>query len=256
MGMVPREDELSFPDGPVVDTASGDAQRALVVLIHGAYTSPWHWHRLVPHLEDAGCEVVVPELPCEDPEAGIESYVATVEADLAGASAAAVVVGSSLGAVTACVFASRHPVRALVTVCGVVPRAGRAVGEEAAEITQPAFTAAVNANPDRTTTFPPHAARELAFNASEPGLAREAASRLRRQAALPSTEPCPFEAMPDVPRVGIVSGDDLLLRPEWLDRAVRERLAVEPHYLGGDHTPMLSQPARLANVLLAASFDQ
>ena len=223
----------------------------LVVLIHGAYTSPWHWHALVPHLEDAGCDVVVPELPCDDPEAGIERYVATVEAGLEGTSEAPVVVGSSFGAVTACVFAARHPVRALVTVCGVVPRAGHAIAEDAAEMTQPAFAAAVDPNPDGSTTFRPEAALELVFHDSEPELAREAASRLRRQAALPLTEPCPFEAMPDVPRVGIVSGEDRLIRPDWLDRAVRERLGVEPSVLDGDHTPMLSQPDRLAKLLLA-----
>ena len=223
----------------------------LVVLIHGAYTSPWHWHRLVPYLEAAGCDVVVPELPCEDSNAGIERYVATVEADLAGTQAAPVVVGSSLGAVTACVFAARHPVRALVTGCGRVPRAGRALGEDAADMTQPAFAAAVDRNPDGSTTFRPQAARELVFHDSEPELAHEAASRLRRQAALPLTEACPFKEMPDVPRMGIVSGEDRLIRPEWLDRAVRDRLGVEPHDLGGDHAPMLSQPARLAKVLLA-----
>ena len=223
----------------------------LVLLIHGAYTSPWHWHRLVPHLEDAGCDVVVPELPCDDPDAGIERYVATVEADLQGMADAPLVVGSSLGAVTACVFAARHPVRALVTVCGVVPRPGHAVAEDAADMTQPAFAAGIDPNPDRSTTFRPEAARELVFHDSEPELAREAASRLRRQAALPLTEPCPFEALPDIPRIGIVSGEDRLIRPGWLDRAVRDRLGVEPHDLGGDHAPMLSQPARLAQVLLA-----
>ena len=225
----------------------------LVVLIHGAYTSPWHWHRLVPLLEKAGCDVVVPELPCDDPEAGIERYVATVEAALPSAPTAPLVVGSSLGAVTACVFASRHPVRALVTVCGVVPSPGRAVSEDNADMTQPEFAAAIDPNLDGSTTFRPEAARALVFHESESGLAAEAASRLRPQAALPLTEPCPFEALPDVPRVGIVSPVDRLLRPEWLGHAVRERLGVEPDELDGDHAPMLSRPARLAKLLLAAA---
>ena len=34
-------------------------------------------------------------------------------------------------------------------------------------------------------------------------------------------------------------------------RAVRDRLGVERHDLGGDHTPMLSQPDRLGEALLA-----
>lgn len=64
-------------------------------------------------------------------------------------------------------------------------------------------------------------------------------------------EPCPFEALPDVPRRGIVSSTDRLLRPEWLARAARERLGVEPTPLDGDHAPMLSQPDKLAELLLA-----
>jgi len=147
----------------------------LVLLIHGAYTSPWHWHRLVPHLEEAGCTVVVPELPCDDPEAGIERYVETVEAELAGNEDAPVVVGSSFGAVTACVFASRHPVRALVTVCGMVPQAGRPISEELADITQPAFAGAIDANSDGSTTFRPQAACELVFTTAS------LSSRVRRR---------------------------------------------------------------------------
>jgi pimeloyl-ACP methyl ester carboxylesterase len=132
-----------------------------------------------------------------------------------------------------------------VTANALVPRPGHAVAEDGADFPQPAFATAVAPNPDGSTTFRPEAALELVFRDSE------AASRLRRQAALPLTEPCPFEAMPDVPRVGIVSGTDRLLRPEWLDRVVRERLGVEPTVLDGDHTPMLSQPDRFAELLLA-----
>ena len=225
----------------------------LVVVIHGAYTSPWHCHRLVRCLDDAGCEVVVPDLPGHDPVAGIERYVETVETAVGDRSDLPLVVGSSLGALTACVFAARHPVRALVTVCGVVPRPGRAVAEDAADMRQPAFDTAVDVNADGSTTFRPEAACELVFNESEPELAREAASRLRPQAALPYTEPCPYEALPNVPCLGLVSSEDRLLRPEWLDRAVRERLGVTPLDLGGDHAPILSQPDRVAEVILGSA---
>ena len=197
--------------------------------------------------------MIVPELPCrDDAEVGIDGYVAVVEDELAGRSEAPLVVGSSLGAVTACVFAARQPARALITVGGLIPLPGRRVGEDSAEMMQPAFASAVDPNPDRSTTFRPESAIELVFHESPPELAREAASRLRRQAARPFTEPCPFEALPDIPRRGIVvAPQDRLMRGEWLSRAVRERLDVEPTVLDGDHAPMLSEPDRLTELLLA-----
>lgn len=223
----------------------------LVVLIHGAYTSPWHWHRVVPLLEEAGCAVVVPELACDDPRAGIETYVATVEAALADADEPPLLVGSSLGALTACIVAARRPAHGLITVCGLIPNPGRAVAEDVGDASQPAFAAALQGNPDGTSTFPAPAAIELGFHDSDPELAREAAARLRRQAGLPLTEPCPIEAMPDVPRRGIVAPGERMLETAWLAGAVRERLGVEPVELAGDHTPMLSRPERLAEALLA-----
>lgn len=221
-----------------------------IVLIHGAFTRPWHWHRLVPHLEREGHEVVVPELPCDDPRAGIEDYVAVVESHLDGGEDP-LVVGSSLGAVTACVVAARRPVRGLVTVCGIVPEPGRSIVEGSEPITCPEYGQGIDNRPDGTTVFRPDAARAIAFTDSEDDLAEEAARRLRPQAALPFTERCPIDAMPEVPRRGITAREDRLVRPEWLRAAVRGRLGVEPTELPSDHTPMLSQPARLAEVLLA-----
>lgn len=229
------------------------AEAGLAVLIHGAYTHPWHWHRLVPLLEERGWGVIAPELPCDDAAAGIEDYVAAVEDAVGDRGRAPLVVGSSLGAVTAAVYAARHPARALVTVCGIVPRPRHAVAEDAGAMTQPEFADAIEPGPDGSTRFLPEAAREIVFHESENGLALEASGRLRLQAARPLLEPCPFDAYPDIPRVGVVSSGDRLIRPDWLERAVRERMGVEPVDLGGDHAPMLSQPDRLAEVLLGAA---
>ena len=126
----------------------------LVCLIHGAYTSPWHLHRLVAALEARGCEVVAPQLPGDDPSAGLEEYAAAVQTALPDGSEPPLVVGSSLGAVTACVVAARRPVRALVTVCGVIPLPGGRLADETSEMTQPAYSDAAVRHADGSTTFP------------------------------------------------------------------------------------------------------
>jgi hypothetical protein len=42
-----------------------------LVLVHGAYHGAWCWSRLVPELESRGLNAVTPELPCDDPAAGL-----------------------------------------------------------------------------------------------------------------------------------------------------------------------------------------
>src|SRR5687768_8019678 len=67
---------------------------SLFVLVHGAYHGGWCWSRLIPELERLGHRAIAPDLPCDDPAAGYDEYVAAVLApmDAATASTADVVV--------------------------------------------------------------------------------------------------------------------------------------------------------------------
>lgn len=40
------------------------------VLIHGASSDSWYWHRVVPELQRLGHDVVAPDLPSDDDAAG------------------------------------------------------------------------------------------------------------------------------------------------------------------------------------------
>ena len=51
---------------------------ATYVLIHGAGDSAFYWHLVAPRLRDRGHDVVAPNLPCEDEDAGLEEYAETV----------------------------------------------------------------------------------------------------------------------------------------------------------------------------------
>jgi len=68
-------------------------------LVHGAWHAGWVWDALVPELSVRGHHVLAPDLPCEDPQAGVAEYAAVVTAALGGQSDA-VVVGHSLGGPT------------------------------------------------------------------------------------------------------------------------------------------------------------
>ncbi len=77
-----------------------------------------------------------------------------------------------------------------------------------------------------------------------------AASRLRAQAASPRLEPWPVDALPDVERSSILGRDERVIAPAWSRTMSRELLGVEPIALEGGHSPFLSRPAELANVLV------
>ncbi len=48
------------------------------VLIHGAGSDSWYWHRVAPRLQALGHDVVAVDPPCDDDAAGLEEYAETV----------------------------------------------------------------------------------------------------------------------------------------------------------------------------------
>ncbi len=95
----------------------------------------------------------------------------------------------------------------------------------------------------------PSPGAEMFVNMCTPEDAAWAASRLGRQAWLPSTEPCPLTALPDCPSAYIACAHDRVIDPAWQRRAAREQVGVEPVELEADHSPFLSRPALLADAL-------
>lgn len=102
--------------------------KSTYVLIPGAGSGPWYWHRARPLLEERGHEVVTPDLPVEDDSAGLEAYVAEIERAV-GDREDVVVVGQSMGGLAATVFASRRPVRRLVLLAPMIPAPGETGGD-------------------------------------------------------------------------------------------------------------------------------
>ena len=51
--------------------------------------------------------------------------------------------------------------------------------------------------------------------------------------------------------MSIVCRDDRAVSPDWSRAAARELLGVEPVELPGSHSPFLSRPAELADLLVS-----
>ena len=221
-----------------------------VVLVHGAHHGAWCWARLVPELEARGLATVAFDLPCDDPGAGVGEYAAVVEASMPDGDDT-VVVGHSLGSLTIPVVASHRPVRRMIFLCSVPTGPGPAVEGNLAEMVTPEFTAAPRFHdPEGTELLSNQAFRALFFHDCDEADASWAVARLRPQARRPLAEPSPLTAWPDVPQSVILATDDRTVRHAWALPAARARLGGgEPILVPGSHSPFISRPGLLADLL-------
>jgi pimeloyl-ACP methyl ester carboxylesterase len=164
-----------------------------------------------------------------------------------------VVVGHSLGGITAAVVPLLRPVRKVVFLTALIPRPGRSLGDVMSsepDTTTEAFNALPrHVGESGSVTWDPEVAAPFFYRACDPETARWAAPRLRTQYWTTSREVCPLDTWPDCELVSIVCAEDELLRPEWSRRIARDVLDIEPTELPGGHFPMLGIPAELAAAL-------
>lgn len=241
----------------VVDRLLGSTAYALAVstflLIHGACHDGWSWDAVATVLVGAGHDAIAPDLPCDDLRAGLEEYAVVGAHPVRDAGGDLVVVGHSLGALTAGVIASRLAVRRLVFVAGIIGAPGKSLQDlEGVDADRDVRLQEGDTETDAQGRFrfTEAGARRALYHDCRPDVAREACSHLRFQRSL-WAEVAPFDRWPDVEIDSIVCRADRLVNPDWSRRTSRERLRVEPTELDGGHSPMLSRPVELAEILLA-----
>lgn len=227
------------------------------VVIHGAGDVGASWDLVAAELRERGHRVIAPDLPCEDPAAGISAYADAVVAAVGErhsepAAAAAngdgeqlVVVAHSLGGFTAPLVCERLGADLLVLVTAMVPLPGETAGEwwETSGFNAAAGDLDMS---DETATFLHDVPERLAKLTLLSG---------RDQAAAAMEEPFPLDAWPDVPTRFLLARDDRFFPAAWMRDLVRERLGIEPDEIGGSHGLYLSRPAELAQRLEAMRAD-
>ncbi|GAA3079885.1 pimeloyl-ACP methyl ester carboxylesterase [Kribbella aluminosa] len=203
------------------------------VLIPGAASTSWHWHRVTAELRSRGYDVIPVDLPCDDPSAGLPQYVDTVVNAVPG-DEEVVLVAHSLGGFTGTLACERLPVREFVLVAAMVPAPGERIADWWGNTGYDWVDGDVDAF----------------FHDLPPEFAAEARRQLRTQSDRPMNDPCAFEDWPDVPTRAVIARDDLLFPAEFLRRVTQERLGFAPDEVPGAHFPMLGRPAAVVDYLL------
>ena len=83
----------------------------------------------------------------------------------------------------------------------------------------------------------------------DPQLAKQALAHGRSQSDTPGKENWPLAAWPAVPTRFVLCTEDRMFPAAWLRRVVRDRLGIEPDEIASGHTPALSHPDELVELL-------
>jgi pimeloyl-ACP methyl ester carboxylesterase len=210
---------------------------ATFALIHGAGDVGWSWHLVEDELRRRGHATVAPDLPCDDDSAGLEEYADTV-AGAIGEATDVVLVAHSAGGFTAPLVCERVVVDLLVLVAPMIPAPGERLADYWANTRYED-----EAGQDFDDEIP------LFYQDVPPDLAAEALRRGRPQSEARMGEQTPLRAWPEVPTRVVICRDDRVFPPDYLRRVTRERLGITPDEIDGGHTPALSRPLELADLL-------
>jgi len=214
---------------------------ATYVLIHGAGSTSWYWHLVVPELEAQGHDVVAVDLPADDDAAGLEDYADVVE-DAVGDRRGVVLVAQSMAGFTAPLVADRVPVDLMVLVAAMVPAPGESGADWWVNTRHGEAREAAGFGDDPV---------ELFLHDLPPDVRAEAMVRVRDQSGTPFEKPWPLAAWPDVPTRFLLCREDRFFPAEFQRRVVRERLGIEPDEMAGGHLPALGHPHELVERLEA-----
>lgn len=207
---------------------------ATYVLLHGAGSESWYWHRVVPELRAGGHQVVAPNLPCDDDRAGLREYAAAV-VEAVGDRGDLIVVAQSLAGFVAPLVCEQLQVVLIVLVNAMIP----SPGESAAQW----WTNTGHVFPE---PFDPSA---VFLHDVPPEVAGEAANHVRRQSDAVFADPWPLAAWPEVSTRVLVCRDDRLFPVDFQRRVARDRLGIVPDEMGGGHLPAIAHPHELARRL-------
>ncbi len=218
------------------------------VLVPGAGSDHWYWHRVEPLLRARGHDVVAVDLPCDDDSAGLDVYVDRV-VEAIGDHDDVVLVAQSMGGLSAPVACTRAPVRLLVLVNAMIPSPGESGGEwwsrTGATEAFRELAVADGRDPDRFDDD------EVFLHDVPPALVASGAAHVLEQSEAPFAAPSPLERWPDVPTRVLVSEGDRCFPSPFQRRISLERLGIEPDELPGGHLPALAHPEELVERLEA-----
>ncbi len=232
------------------------------VLVHGAGSGAWVWHKVAPRLAAQGHKVITPDLPGHGlnpmpmAEVSLEGYVACIGDILKAQPEPVVLVGHSLGGAVISQVAEYCPdrIQTLVYLAGYLLANGQTMLDITQADTESLLLAnAVFSDDQLSATFRPEALQDLGYaDCSEEDMAL-VRSLLAPQTLAPlatSVQITPEQAG-RVPKVYITCTQDRVISPAAQRRMYTALPCEQVIAMETGHNPYLSAPQTLANHLLS-----
>lgn len=219
-----------------------------LLLVHGSWHGPWCWEKLAPELDRWQIPWRTVALPCvgDDPKAlgGVAEDVAVIEKAAALEAGEVVVLAHSYGGVPVTQARFGSNVSRLIYLGAFMPDAGQSLVDLLPPGPLPPF---VSDNRDGTTSVRPDLAVATFYADCDLTTANWAASRLRRHNGICNITPVTRAGWRDLPSTYILLTQDSACPTTTQRQVCRQAETVVE--LAGSHSPFLSKPAILADIL-------
>ena len=231
----------------VAPSVAADAQKT-VVLVHGAFADASSWSRLVPLLEAKGLKVVTVDNPLTSLKADADAATAAIDA----AAGPVILVGHSWGGVVISAAGNNDKVQALVYVAAFAPPPGVSVNDLSKG--QPPLAWLGSVVPDSAGNLKLSAegvAKYFAQDLPADEIATVTAAQLPTFSGL-FDEKVADPAYIHKPSWYIVAKQDGMIPPP-AEEAMAAGIKATVTEIDASHVVMLSKPAEVATVILAAA---
>ena len=218
-----------------------------VVLVHGAFADGSSWEKVIPLLTAKGIKVVA----VQNPLSSLADDVAATKRVIDAQTGKVVLVGHSWGGTVITQAGNDDKVKALVYVAAFAPNEGEATGTQGKDYPTPPGIATLQPDAAGYLWLP---AASVASNFAQdlpPATASLIAITQGPINGKAFGEPVSVAAWKNKANYYIVSANDRMIAPD-LERAYAKKLNATTTVLQTSHVPMLSQPKKVADVILSA----